>query len=564
MKEVLAMSKFLSLLKLQINSRFGLSMARYNFRNDKKELWKAAGLTFIIVIALGQVVFLYSYIMQRLYMAAQLLNSPQLILTMGASAAGLLILFFGIFYILGALFLARDTEFLASLPLKQNSIFLSKFILVLLGEYPIALFLMLPPVIIYGAGAQKGILYYITALICILFLPIVPLIISSLLSLCLMHIVSRSKRRDLIIIVGSIILFLALFVGQNLLLSRMPESGTEMEFLLEILQRSDGLVEWSGRIFPPSVWITKALSHTGAEALKNLGYLVLLSIVSFIPVWLLASLIYQRGASAQLEAEKRTIKRKLTYKGSSPIMVIFKNEWKMILRTPVYALNSLIGIIVGPVIMAMPLFGGSFAQDPDLQAISSLIDQFGSSPAQVLILSGILVLFGSFNAAVSSTYSREGKSLWILKSIPVKPQTQAAGKLLAGYSISLLCVITTSLAMVFALRLSFGLWLSSVVLSAAALFPICLSGTLIDLIRPKLHWNNPTEAIKQNFNVVLGMLAGVIIIMVLVALCYGFLQLQMSPVFLYGLVVLILAALSWAGISILRKAAVRAYRRLEG
>ena len=275
MKEVLAMSKFLSLLKLQINSRFGLSMARYNFRNDKKELWKAAGLTFIIVIALGQVVFLYSYIMQRLYMAAQLLNSPQLILTMGASAAGLLILFFGIFYILGALFLARDTEFLASLPLKQNSIFLSKFILVLLGEYPIALFLMLPPVIIYGAGAQKGILYYITALICILFLPIVPLIISSLLSLCLMHIVSRSKRRDLIIIVGSIILFLALFVGQNLLLSRMPESGTEMEFLLEILQRSDGLVEWSGRIFPPSVWITKALSHTGAEALKNLGYLVL-------------------------------------------------------------------------------------------------------------------------------------------------------------------------------------------------------------------------------------------------------------------------------------------------
>ena len=118
--------------------------------------------------------------------------------------------------------------------------------------------------------------------------------------------------------------------------------------------------------------------------------------------------------------------------------------------------------------------------------------------------------------------------------------------------------------MVFALRLNFGLWLSSVVLSAAALFPICLSGTLIDLLRPKLHWNNPTEAIKQNFNVVLGMVAGAIIIMALGALCYGFLQLQMNPVFLYGLVVLILAALSWAGISILRKAAVRAYRRLEG
>ena len=123
------------------------------------------------------------------------------------------------------------------------------------------------------------------------------------------------------------------------------------------------------------------------------------------------------------------------------------------------------------------------------------------------------------------------KSLWILKSIPVKPKTQAAGKLLAGYSISLLCVITTSLAMVFALRLSFDLWLSVLFSALQRFFPYAFQGTLIDLIRPKLHWNNPTEAIKQNFNVVLGMLAGVIIIMVLVALCYGFLQLQMSPFF---------------------------------
>lgn len=560
------MSKFWSLLKLQINSRFGLSMARYNFRNNRKELWKAIGMALIILVALGQFVVIYTYIMHRFHQAAQLMaiKSTQLIITLGSAAAGLFILFFGIFYILGALFLARDTEFLASLPIKQSSVFLSKFILVLLGEIPFALFFVLPPVIIYGIGEQKGIIYYITALVCILLLPIVPLVISSLLSMGLMNVVSRSKRRDLIIIAGSVILFAALFLGQNYLFAQLPGKGSEMAFYLDILQRQDGLVEWTGRIFPPSVWITKALSHTGTEALVNLGYLVLLSGASLIPVWLLSSLIYQRGATAQLETEKKTISRKLTYKGSSPVMVIFKNEWRIILRTPVYALNSLIVIVVGPVIMSMPLFGGSLAQDPDIEAIFSLIDQFRSSPALVLILSGIMTLFASINAAVSSTYSREGSSLWILKNIPVKPQIQATGKLMAGYSISLLCAIATSLVMAFVLRLSFGMWLASLVLSALALFPICLSGILIDLVRPKLNWNNPTEAIKQNLNVVLGMLAGMTIILVLGAVCYGLLRLQMSAVVLYGLVVIILAVLSLAGFNLLGKTAVRVYRRLEG
>jgi len=556
-------NKFLSLLKLQINSRFGLSMARYNCRNNRKELWKSIGMALLIMVALGQFVIIYTYMMSRFHVAARFMNTPQMIITMGAAGGGLVILFFGIFYILGALFLARDTEFLASLPIKQSSVFLSKFILVLLGEYPIALFFMLPPVIIYGVGAQKGVLYYIAALVCILLLPVVPLVISSLLSMVLMSIVSRSRRRDLIIVIGSVVLFLALFIGQNYLFSRMPEGESEMELYLKILQSSDGLVEWSGRIFPPSVWITKALSHTGTEALRNMGILVLVSAACFIPVWLLSSLIYQRGAIAQLEAEKRTVSRKLTYKGSSPIMVIFKNEWKTILRTPVYALNSLIGIIVGPVLMAMPLFGGSFAQDPDMEAIFRLVEQSRSSPALVLILSGILVLFGSFNAGISSTYSREGSSMWILKSIPVKPQVQAAGKLLAGYSISLLCAFATSLVMIPALGLDFGTWLAAFALGAAALFPVCLAGILIDLARPKLNWNNPTEAIKQNLNVVLGMLAGATIIVVLGVISYGLVTLRASAVLLYGAIVAILAALSLAGIAALGKTAARVYGRLE-
>lgn len=66
------------------------------------------------------------------------MNAPQLVLTMAAISTGFIVLFFGIFYILSTLFLAKDTEFLASLPVRQGTVFISKFVLVLLGEYPFA------------------------------------------------------------------------------------------------------------------------------------------------------------------------------------------------------------------------------------------------------------------------------------------------------------------------------------------------------------------------------------------------------------------------------------------
>jgi hypothetical protein len=557
------MNSFFTLLRLQLNARFGFSTVRYNYRNNKKEFLKAAGQALVVFIAIAELFLIYAYVAVKVHEAAKLLDSPQLIITLAAASAGLLIFFFGIFYILSALFLAKDAEFLASLPVSQSSVFMSKFALVLLGEYPVAAFFMLPPVIIYGTAGQKGITYYIAALICILLIPAVPLLISSLLALCLMNIVSRARRRDAIIIAGSVILMLAVFIGENLLLSRIPGDGSGTEFLAEILQRDDGLVEWAGRIFPPAVWITRALSRSGAEAFENLVRLVVLSVACFVPVWLLAGKIYQKGATAQLEAEKRTVVKKLIYKSSSPLMAVFKNEWKIILRTPVYALNSLVGIIIGPVLMLMPLFG-STAQDPDMQAFYSFVSKLGSSPESVLIGSGILALFGSFNAAVSSTYSREGKSVWILKSIPVNPLIQAAGKLMAGYSISLLCILTTSLAMAFVFRMRFIIWLACIMISAASSFPACLAGMMIDMASPRLHWSNPNEAIKQNFNVFLGTLAGMAVIVILGAVCFGLYRLHAKPPVLFGTLAAVLAVMWWAGIIILKKAAVRMYMRLEG
>lgn len=162
-------------------------------KNDKKAVWKTIGIGLAVLLGVGEIIWLYSYLMYQLYMGGSTLNTPQIVITMAAVVTGLMVFFFGIFHILSALFLAKDTEFLASLPISQGKVFLSKFLMVLLAEYPITLLLMLPPVIIYGVGQNAGIMYYLLAVLCIIMIPLVPLVISAFLSLLLMKIVSRSK-----------------------------------------------------------------------------------------------------------------------------------------------------------------------------------------------------------------------------------------------------------------------------------------------------------------------------------------------------------------------------------
>jgi len=480
---------------------------------------------------------------------------------MAAVVSGVITLVFGIFYILSGIFLAKDTEFLATLPLPQGSIFASKFILVLLGEYPFAFFLMLPPVIIYGIGQNMGVVYYLLALICILFIPLVPLVVSSFFSLLLMNIVGRSRRRDLITIVGSIILIIGMFLGQNYLISRMPDN--EQEFLAELVKNSNVVVEYTGRVFPPAVWITKILSGTFSEAAVNMAYLLIVSLGAFLLVYLIASFIYQRGATAQFEAVTSTGKTRLSYRSTSQVLAIFRIEWLTILRTPIYALNSLVMIFIAPLIMMMPMFGGNFSKDSDLENLFNLIEKGVSTPLFPMIVAGVVTLFVLMNPAVSSTFSREGKNIWILKNIPVKPEIQVYGKLLAGYSISFIGAVLSSVVAMLSFGITPAATVMAVILSAAALVPISAVGIYIDMIRPKLVWNNPQEAIKQNFNVVVAMLLGFVTLSIFGVIGY-FVAAFVPYTFVAFIIMLaILLAFSYISIRVLRSAAQGALRKIE-
>jgi ABC-2 type transport system permease protein len=329
------------------------------------------------------------------------------------------------------------------------------------------------------------------------------------------------------------------------------------------MQTSNGIVEFMGRVFPPAVWLTKALASSGLEAFVNLLYLVAASVVSSAIVYFLATVIYQRGAMAQLEAEQKTGRKKLTYQAASPMLTIFLIEWRLLIRTPIYAMNSLVMIFVAPMLLLLPLMGGNFANDPDLKILFDAIRDAKSAGFVMLALAAFITMLTLINPAISSTFSREGKCFWMLKNIPVHPTTQVYGKFWAGYSISFMGALMAVIISAFSFQIPLDMCFLILLLCSLALVPMNAAGILIDLVRPKLLWNNAQEAIKQNANVVIAMVAGFFILFLYGLLGYFVLSFMTS---LYGVFAIMASALilfSVLSFSLLNRVSRDAYQKIE-
>ena len=164
------------------------------------------------------------------------------------------------------------------------------------------------------------------------------------------------------------------------------------------------------------------------------------------------------------------------------------------------------------------------------------------------------------NPAVSNTFSRKEKYLGVKI---YRLENTGIWQLLAGCSISLAGAVLSAVVAMFSFRIPFAATVMVIILSAAALIPVSAVGIYIDLMRPKLVWNNPQEAIKQNFNVVIAMLLGFVLVTIFGAVGYLITTFAENTFVVFGLMLIIILAFSYISILVLKKAAEGALRRIE-
>jgi ABC-2 type transport system permease protein len=548
------MSDFLKVFRIQLRSRFSLKAA------SKKELMKSIGIGSIVILSFGSIISAWCFLLYGFFAGLEAMNMLDLGLLMPFIAGMVVVLIFGVAGVLGVLFQSKDITFLASLPLKQGAVFASKFFLVYLYELAIMICFILPAIFVYGSIAGSGLLFYIKGLLATLFLPMLPLIISTLISLLLMRFSGLTKRRDLIAIIGGFVLVIAYMLGQQYLMSRVSQMSQEE--LMVLLAQANSLVGVIGRAFPPALWAVNAVTQTGTDSLINWALYLLSAGVAFAITYYVGSKLYLSGALAQLETAKSGKAVDLnesTLRSGSPLRAMALREFKMIMRSPIYALNSLIGVVLFPIMLF--IFPMMSSTDSDVKELVSFISSVPQSMLFIVAL-GIGLLFSTLNTASSTVLSREGEYFWLSKVIPVPYSKQVYGKLIFCWAIS---AATILLSMIVACILfpEFILKLIPACLcSLIGAVSLTAVSMIIDIARPKLKWSSESEAMKQNINSMLAMIAAVALGFIYVIVSVLLMKI-LSDVIAIVLVFVFVTVTAFVSVSLLGKLANYKYQRIE-
>ena len=559
------MKRLLALVRAGLRSNFGLSILRHRLFVEKKDRWLV-----VLIGAAGLAVLPSIYglvlLVQNIYLSLKPLGQERALLTLGILAGELFILLFGLYYVISAFYFSRDLEFLIPLPLKPFEVIASKFAVILFNEYLTVMAIVLPVLVGYGVLARAGLPYWTNGLIIYLFLPVIPLAVVSILVVALMRVVNISRKKDALILLGSILL-VALSMGLQFLLRGSGRGQLDGRALTNFFTSPDSLLNRVGAGFPPSIWATKAIAGGfSSSGLLNLALFAGTSLALFAAILLVSEKLFYRGlvGLGEVSGRRRSLSRaqmsQRVSSGSHPVRAIFVREWRIMNRTPIFLLNGTLVVLIVPVVFILMAKAGSGRGD----AGSILKIMTSTHPLFVILASAaFMIACGCLNGTSSSTFSREGGQFWISRVIPVATKEQVAAKFLHSYLVSMLGTITASAVAVWILHLKASSLAAAAGLSLVAGLLLTSVGMLIDLARPLLDWTNPQKAIKQNLNVLLAMCADIGILTVLFFAIRFLVRAGVSEMTVLVSLYAALAALSGLSYATLVKFADKRYREIE-
>jgi len=500
-------SRFWALYGTLLKDHYGLSAAKYYYIKKKQRTWEPIVIVgSLIPVAVMAVAFIWN-LTEKLFLAGLAFGQPHLALLNGALLVSLAGLFFGFFSVLSAFYFSTDLPVLVPLPLRSWEILGAKLGVVLTGQYALNLLILLPLWLRYGLLAGVGVGYVLSGAVVFIALPLLPLTLASILTLLFMRVVNVSRHRDKLSLVGGLLLLVLVVGFQFWLQSSLGVDDPEL-LMEQLLSRADGIIKMAGRVFPPSVWAAQAMAYAHTwQGWLNLLYLAAASAVALFILSFLGEKVFLQGVLAGLEGTRGSGKaRAVRIEGQSrsPLLNLGLLEAKLFVRHPGFALNGLVGYVLFPVMVALPLFGQNLQNNPfELLALDQL---------PPLVVAGGLALYFMFMTAMSmipaTTFSREGRHLWIIRSLPLTIDQVIAAKVLGAQIVNTIGCLVGVVPVAF--LLGWGPAAVVVGTTLGVLLATALAGFLVlfDLRKPMLDWINPIKAVKSNLNAIVGLFIG--------------------------------------------------------
>ncbi|MDO5601883.1 MAG: hypothetical protein Q4G07_03855 [Oscillospiraceae bacterium] len=518
------MKPFASLLLLECRSL----LVGFNLGGSKKKRAPSlVGLIFVVGISLA-LGGLYGW--GFVAMMAQA-GYPQLALCLIGAMAGLFALLFTAMSAAGTLFSTKDLDILLALPITPRALFTSKVLALYLENFIITSCFLLPAAAAAAVYFPLSWSFWPILIVVLVAVPFFPCFMALLLSYLIAWFKSHFNPGRLFSAVLAV-------VGFVLLLAVL----LPLQFGLQNVLTQNPAVAFSALSggFPPLGWMANALFSTDLLALL---WLCISAAVPFALEILLLARSYTHIVASLLTAHTSGKKKKLSaLKAGSLYGALFKKELNRFLGTPIYLLNSGLGLILA---FLAPIALLIFRRDA-LEMLSQLPVPGGFLPIMAAVV--LCALSGTcYTAAVS--ISLEKNALWQLLVLPIETRTILSVKTL--FPLLLQAPLFLYFSVTVSLLLGFSILDCILILLTACCFTLltgCLDLT-INLLFPRLDAASDTAIVKQSLSALLGMLLNVALAVLIAVPLF---TLSVSSPLLYLLVIsgacLVLAGVLWAAL----------------
>ncbi|PHF98291.1 ABC transporter permease [Bacillus toyonensis] len=523
------MSKIWTLTKVLLKLNYA------DFITDKKKRW-AYVFSFAAILFVGFLIF--GSMTHGMYEGMkQLGQDPGMIIAMGLAIASIWVFLMSITNILTVFYYSNDIEMLLPLPLKPAQIISAKFLTVLITQYVMSSFILLPIFITYGLKSDAFITYYIYMIFIYLLFPIVPLVLASLLMTVIMRYTNIAKNKDRgNIFIGIVsILFI---VGINVFMQWRNKSAFSGDGAAEYLvNNQSSLIVQMTNYFPTTYFGAVALvASANWKGPLYVMIFALISFVFFVLFYYIAERTYLKeviGLSTST-AKKEVISAEGLQKStvqSSHLKAYVKKEFKTLFRTPQFFLNCIVQTFVMPIMLFFILF----VQDGNLKFITEYINNPETTGFAIGVgLCASLFLMGS-NVIATTSFSRDGSSWFVNRYLPVKASDIFFAKAITAWLINVIILAVFGITMAVVAGISPVFMILWFLLSANGLLLINLIGTRWDAQTADIHWDTEQKLFKSRYTTLWNFLANILIALIIVAgvsVLYFFLQVGLWVMFI--------------------------------
>ena len=432
---------------------------------------------------------------------------------------------------------AKDNDLLLSMPIRPILILFSRLAALVILCFLYQLIIMLPAYISYVmiAGFEL-ITFFIFVLLNILF-PFLSVAISSIFGWILAMVSRKLGGKNIITVIVSLVgLVLYFYVyGQiQTIISGISSAGGQ---LTQLFQNS---------LYPIFAFGNAVVSHGILELLTS----ILICVVPFaLMAWLLSRNFVKIVAGQKQIRRKKYVARRL--KSSSNYSALLKKEAKHFFGNPMYLLNGGLGYILMIGIAVFSIF-----EMDQLDTVLQQIPQLHTFKMPICLF--ILCFMGATGLISAPSVSVEGKTLWLLKVIPVPVKNILRAK--ADLQVWISCIATVLSAVILHFTVRLTLFETIMLILTACLFQYtgAYAGLYINLLLPKFDWINETVAIKQSASVIIAML----IMMTLTGLSVAFLFLIENVTLFTALITVIYAGTAWGTFELCMHSGVKKFKAL--